>query len=100
MNQTPSIWKGWVKKIKRSLDAFFLGTAMSWVIVPHTLQKRKEMERIFALESGFRLLGMPLLPGVYSLKLLPYLVPNILFWRRMTGFSHALEGADLKHLGH
>jgi hypothetical protein len=93
-------WKRWLKYIKLNLDAFLLGAALSWVMVPHTIQQRKELESIFALEIGSRLLGLPLLPGMYSLKILPYLVPNLLYWKRMTGFDRALEGADLKHLGH
>ena len=93
-------WKRLLKGIKLYLDAFLVGAAMSWVMVPHTIQQRKELERIFALESSSRLLGLPLLPGVYILRLLPYLVPNLLNWKRMTGFDRALEGADMKHLGH
>lgn len=86
--------------LKQQVKAFFFGAAMSWVMAPHTLRMRKELERIFALESGARFLGLPLLPGVYSLRMLPYLVPNLLYWKRMTGFDRELEGADLKHLGH
>lgn len=89
-------WRLW----KLHVDDFFFGAAMSWVMMPHTLRQRQELERIFALESGSRLLGLPLLPGVYRLKLLPYLVPNLLYWRRLTIFDRELEGADLKHLGH
>jgi hypothetical protein len=93
-------WKRWLRIAKLNLDAFFLGAAMSWVMAPPTIQQRKELEHIFALEVGSRLMGLPLLPGMYSLRLLPYLVSSLLYWKRMTGFDRALEGADLKHLGH
>ncbi len=92
----PSYWK----RLKMHVYAFFFGAAMSWVMVPHTMQQRKELERIFAVTTSARLHGLPLLPSLYTLRLLPYLVPNLLYWRRMTGFDRAIEGADLKHLGH
>ncbi len=58
------------------------------------------MEHPFALMATTSLLGIPLLPPSDRLKLLPYLMPNLLSWRRMSIFDQVLEGADLRYLGH
>lgn len=91
-----SCWGYWKERFRD----FLLGTALSWVMAPYTQRKSQELEHMFALLSSARLRGMPILPSAYELRLLPYLVPSLLNWRRMTAFSHAIEGADLKHIGH
>jgi len=91
---------GWLKRRKRSLDAFLFGAAMSWVMPPYMMLRRDELERLFVLTTSSRFMGVPVLPQIYSLKLLPHLVPVLLSWRRFTIFDHVMEGADLKHLGH
>jgi hypothetical protein len=93
-------WKSRLRLWKLYVDAFFLGAAMSWVMVPHTMQQRTELERIFALEFSASLLGLPLMPPAYALRLLPYFLPSLLYWRRMTAFDRVMEGADLRHIGH
>ena len=90
----------WWRRWKTRLDEIIFGAAMSWLAAPHIIQKHLELERIFALKIGAILLGLPVLPSVYSLRLLPYLMPNLLYWKRMTIFDRELEGADLKHIGY
>jgi hypothetical protein len=90
----------WWGSLKDRFEDFLLGTALSWVMVPYTIRKGKELERLFALIASARLHGLPILPPVYELKLLPYLTPSLLNWRRMSAFYRVLEGADLKHIGH
>jgi hypothetical protein len=95
--KTPrSRWIRW----RQRLDSFLLGAAMSWVLAPHQMRRRKELERIFALMANARLMGLPLMPPFCDLRLLPYLTPSLLYWHRMKAFYYELEGADLKHLGH
>lgn len=86
--------------LRQRLDGFLLGAAMSWVLAPHQIQRRRELEHIFMLMATARLMGLPLMPPWFALRLLPYLTPNLLYWRRMTAFDRELEGVDLKHLGH
>ena len=96
----PAASTPWWKRWKARLDAFLFGAAASWVLVPHLIKHRQELERLFVMLSSARLMGMPLAPGVEELRLLPYVVPNLLYWQRMTAFDGVLEQADLKHLGH
>ncbi len=97
--KTPDSFSWW-KRWKERFSDFLLGTALSWVIAPYTIRKSKEFESMFALLTTTRLLGMPIIPPIYELKLLPYLTPSLLNWRRITAFHEAIQGADLKHLGH
>ena len=40
------------------------------------------MEHLFILVTMGDMLGVPLLPPYYSLRLLPYVVPQIATWKR------------------
>lgn len=46
------------------------------------LKTRANMEHLFILVTMGDLVGVPLLPPYYSLRLLPYVVPQIATWKR------------------
>jgi hypothetical protein len=46
------------------------------------LRTRASMEHLFILITLGDLLGIPILPPYYSLRLLPYVVPQIATWKR------------------
>ncbi|MCL6449771.1 MAG: hypothetical protein K6T75_00550 [Acetobacteraceae bacterium] len=46
------------------------------------LKTRSSMEHLFILITMGDLLGVPILPPYYSLRLLPYVVPQIATWKR------------------
>jgi hypothetical protein len=48
----------------------------------HALRTRASMEHLFILITMGDLLGVPILPPYYSLRLLPYVVPQISTWKR------------------
>jgi hypothetical protein len=45
-------------------------------------RRRADMEHLFVLISFGDLIGVPILPPYYNLRLLPYVVPLINRWRR------------------
>jgi hypothetical protein len=45
-------------------------------------KERAQVERLFVLLVFGDLLGVPVLPPYYTLRLLPYVMPNIATWRR------------------
>lgn len=93
-------WRDRLRGWRRTVNQFLLGAALSWTLVPYQIRYRHEMEHIFALLLNAQSLGLPMLPPRFRLRLLPYFMPSLLSWRRMTIFDHALEGADLRHIGH
>ena len=48
----------------------------------HAVRSRASMEHLFILITMGDLLGIPILPPYYSLRLLPYVVPQIATWKR------------------
>lgn len=70
-----------IKKTLRTLSEVIYGmTIYDWV---HELQKaRGEQERLFTLLVYGDLLGIPILPPYYTLRLLPFMVPALENWRR------------------
>jgi hypothetical protein len=48
----------------------------------HALEMRHEMEAVFMVVTMGDLIGVPILPPIYSLRLLPYVVPEIATWKR------------------
>ncbi len=51
-------------------------------ITRQALKTRGSMEHLFILVTMGDLLGVPILPPYYSLRLLPYVVPQISTWKR------------------
>jgi hypothetical protein len=48
----------------------------------YALKTRGSMEHLFILITMGDLLGVPILPPYYSLRILPYVVPQISTWKR------------------
>ena len=48
----------------------------------HALEMRHELEAVFMVVTLGDLIGVPILPPIYSLRLLPYVVPEIAMWKR------------------
>lgn len=48
----------------------------------HALELRHELEAVFMVVTMGDLVGVPVLPPYYSLRLLPYVVPEIATWKR------------------
>lgn len=55
-------------------------TVYEWV--RESQKARGELERIFILMVFGDLLGVPILPPYYTIRLLPYVVPKLETWRR------------------
>ncbi|HZT05411.1 MAG TPA: hypothetical protein VFC51_00120 [Chloroflexota bacterium] len=46
------------------------------------IRTRASMEHLFILTTMGDLLGVPILPPYYSMRLLPYVVPQVATWKR------------------
>lgn len=49
----------------------------------HALETRRELESIFMIVTLGDLIGVPVMPPVYSLRLLPYVASEIEQWKRL-----------------
>jgi len=70
-----------VKGFFRSAKEFLYGMA-GHDMTRFALKTRGSMEHLFILITMGDLLGIPILPPYYSLRLLPYVVPQISTWKR------------------
>ncbi len=61
-------------------DMFYGATI--YEMVRDVRKERAQVERLFVLLVFGDLLGVPVLPPYYTLRLLPYVMPNIATWRR------------------
>jgi hypothetical protein len=78
----------WVR-ISLWMQGFFFG--MTYYEMVRTMRReRADREHLFVLISFGDLLGIPILPPYYSMRLLPYIVPLLENWKR-----HILREKDL-----
>ena len=77
LNRAVEIPRGALHTVREVLYGM---TIYDWV---RELNKaRNEQERLFTLIVYGDLLGVPILPPYYTLRLIPYMVPNLEGWRR------------------
>ena len=73
---TDNLFKGW-----EAVRQFAYGMT-GHGFARYALEARRELESIFIIVTLGDLIGMPVLPPVYSLLLLPYVAPEIEKWKR------------------
>lgn len=94
-------WRSTLARLNGRMHQFLFGAAMSWVLPPHTMKRRDTLERMFMLMTVGDLMGVSLVPPPTALTLLPFVVPQILYWRRrLLMWDEDLEEANLRHIGH
>ena len=60
----------------------FLFGAFGLEFTQHALEMRASVEALFMLATIGDMIGLPIMPPYYSLRLLPYVVPKIATWKR------------------
>ncbi len=65
----------------QSVRQFFYGM-VGFEFEQHTVEMRASLETLFMTVTFGDIVGMPVIPPYYSLRLLPYIVPNIETWKR------------------
>jgi len=69
-----------LKAIQTLREVMYGMTVYDWV---HELDKtRNEHNRLFTMIVFGDLIGVPILPPYYTLRLIPYLVPDFKSWQR------------------
>lgn len=68
-------------RLRRALADFAYGLT-GYEFARHAVEMRHELEAVFMVVTLGDLLGVPVLPPVYSLRLLPWVVPEIAAWKR------------------
>lgn len=78
------MWEEILDKLRRigkaTGEVIYGMTTFDWV--RDMQRERGEVERLFVLITFGDLVGLPILPPYYTMRLLPYIVPTINRWRR------------------
>ncbi len=73
----------------------FLYGVFGMEIAQHALEMRASLESLFMLGTVGDMIGVPILPPYYSLRLLPYIVPQISTWKHRVLREHEFsDGHD------
>jgi hypothetical protein len=65
----------------KAIGEFIYGAA-AYDMVSYAVRLRAETENMFMFAVFGDLLGLPLMPPYYSLRLLPYVLPQVATWKR------------------
>jgi len=68
---------GWLARVRE-----FLFGMMGMEFAHHAMEMRASTETLFMLATLGDMIGVPILPPYYSLRLLPYVVPQVATWKR------------------
>lgn len=74
-------WKDQARGLVKMLGEMFYGATV-YEMVRDLNKERGMIERLFILVVFGDVLGVPILPPYYALRLLPYVTPKIEGWRR------------------
>jgi hypothetical protein len=81
----------------RAVREFFYGL-YAFEFERQALEMRGEIESAFMLIAFGDMLGVPVLPPLYSLRLLPFVVPNIQNWKRRVMRERDISDKEEFHL--
>jgi len=74
-------WLEQLIKARRVVGQVLFGMSAHEIVRSH-LRMRGSLEHLFILITFGDLVGVPILPPYYAMRLLPFVVPEINSWRR------------------
>ena len=78
---SPGEGRGPLARFSNALREFAYGMT-GFEFARHALETRAALENVFVLTVAGDMIGVPVIPPYYSLRLLPYVVPVIAVWKR------------------
>jgi hypothetical protein len=70
-----------VSRFRDALRDIFFGMT-GYEFVRHAIEERAALESLFMVVTVGDMVGLPVLPPYYSLRLLPFVVPEVETWKR------------------
>jgi len=83
--------------VRAKIREFFYGMA-GLEFERQGVEMRGALETVFMAVTLGDMLGLPLLPPIYSLRILPFVVPNIATWKRRMARERELYDSEEFHL--
>lgn len=72
-----------------ALREFFFGMT-GYEFARHALEMRASLETLFMVITVGDIIGLPVIPPYYSLRLLPYVTPQLTTWKRRVLREHEM----------
>jgi hypothetical protein len=85
------------ESFRQALRDFLFG-ALGYEAAQTALELRASLETIFMVATFGDLLGVPVLPPYYGLRLLPFVVPSVETWKRRLARERELGDSHECHL--
>jgi hypothetical protein len=82
---------------RRAVREFFYGM-IGFEFEQQARESRGELETAFMLLTMGDMLGVPIMPPLYSLRILPYVVPSISGWKRRVVREREISDREEFHL--
>ncbi len=82
---------------QRAVRDFLFG-ALGYEAAQTALELRASLETIFVVATFGDLVGVPVLPPYYALRLLPFMVPSVATWKRRLARERDLGDSHDCHL--
>ncbi len=73
--------KGFLASLREFLRDFLYGMGV-YEFERHAVEMRASLETLFMTLTLGDIIGLPVIPPYYSLRLLPFVVPQITTWKR------------------
>ncbi len=89
--------KGQLVGMLKTIREFIYGM-YAYEFEKQALEMRAELESAFMLITMGDMLGVPIIPPIYSLRVLPYVVPQIATWKRRVLRERELSDREEFHL--
>ena len=86
-----------LRALVSGLREFFYGMG-GWEFERQAVEIRGSLESVFLAITLGDMLGLPVIPPIYSLRILPYVVPNIATWKRRVMREREFSDSEEFHL--
>jgi hypothetical protein len=84
----------WLRDRREALADFVYGMT-GYEFATHSTHLRADLDNLFMVAIVGDLIGIPVLPPYYALRLVPYVVPSLNAWkRRVLRERHPLENEE------
>jgi hypothetical protein len=84
-------------RLRAALAEFAYGMT-GYEFARQAVETRAALENVFMLVVVGDMIGVPVIPPYYSLRLLPFVVPEITTWKRRVLREHELTAGHDYHL--
>lgn len=74
-------WRSKAKALARTIGEVIYGMTI-YEMVREINKERRNLENLFSLVIFGDLLGIPILPSYYYLRIFPYILPSLPVWKR------------------